>query len=295
MLKSTVLLSFTLFLSNFLKAQSIEPFQINEYKYLLIVIYENENGNKNAMCRDDEILVEKYLDKATLENRKKEIRKEFKGLPIILVVYPNQAVIVYEYRKEEIPWSCSKRLYTYWIGTNLSECRESMEKDVLKRPKHYFTKPVVNLERAPIVEPRTTAIFQNWDGIEVTYKFGKAGSPDEFAVIQFKNTLKNKAANVAVFNKKTYNTLAQLSKPLEEILLEPGWNGTFKLNNPDDYILIQKWEEPGNKKSNRGTIDWLKGNIRSQVTKDYQALTPTQKDSINKLQNIRGTTWGVRG
>ena len=168
-----------------------------------------------------------------------------------------------------------------------------MEKNLAKMPKQYSSTPKIIFQRTAIRDKGIYDVTQNWDGIEVKYRFVKTGTPNEFAVIQIRNPFKEKAAIVAAFKKSGMNQV-NLGKPIEEITLEPGMLANFTLKTPDDYILAMKFEEPGKTIREKSKIEWIMGYIRSQVSKDYKALPQSAKDSIN---NKGRPSWmsGVRG
>ncbi len=263
------------------------------YEYLLVATYEITTSGKSGMCRDYALIQEKISDKLEFSKRRKEILQQYPGLQTtVRLINPDEAVAVYEYEKKEPGWNCSKKIITVKVGKNLDSCKNIKGKDVLNRPKQYSSSPKIVFQRTAIRDKGVFDLTQNWDGIEVKYKFVKSGTAEEFAVIQIKNPHKNKAAIIATFRKSGMNQI-NLGKPIEEMTLEPGMHATFTLKTTDDYILAMKFDEPGKTIREKSTIDWIKGYIRSQVTKDYKALQQSAKDSINNGRS----SWmsGVRG
>ena len=259
-------------------------------EHLLVAIYEVKSSGKNAMCRDYAFIQEKVLNRTSYDNRRKEILQQYPGFStIVKLIYPDQAIIVYEYEKKEAAWDCIKKLITIKTGKDLEYCKSVMEKDLAERPKHYFSTPKAIFQRTAVSEKGYYEVLQNWDGIEVKYRFIKSGNPDQFAVIQIKNPLKDKAAIIAAFRKSGINQV-NLGKPIHEIRLEPGMFGTFSLKPADDYVLALKFDTPDKKE--RSVIEWIKGYIKSEVTKDYRALPQSAKDSIDKRKSA---PTGVRG
>jgi hypothetical protein len=258
------------------------------YEYLLVATYEIAEPGKNWMCRDGALIQEKIADKVSFEKRRKEILQQYPGVfTTVRLIYPNQAIIVYEHQKKEIGWNCTKKVISVIVGKDLDICKNEMEKTMTNKP----SPAKVVLQRTAINDNGYYVVSQNWDGIEVKYRFAKTGSPGEFAVIQIKNPLTDKAATIAALKKSGINQV-NLGKPFYEITLEPGMSANFTLKTPDDYIIAMKFDKPGNTgEKERGVIDWIKGYIRSEVTKDYKALPQSAKDSINKASWMSG----VRG
>lgn len=263
-------------------------------KHLLIATHEIKSNGKTSMCRDYALIQENVPDRITFEKRRKEIQQQYPGFStVVRLINPNQAVIVYEYEKKEVSWNCTKKIITVITGKDLEYCKMAMEKDVAARPNHYNSSPKALFQKTSMNENGYYLVSENWDGIEVKYRFLKSGNPSEFAVIQLKNPLKDKAATIAALKRSGINQV-NLGKPIYEITLEPGMSANFTLKTPDDYILAMKFVEPGKTgEKERGAIDWIKEYIRSEVTKDYKALPQPAKDSINKGK----TSWmsGVRG
>ena len=259
------------------------------YEYLLVASHEIPESGKNWICRDHALIQEKVADKASFDKRRKEILQQYPGLPNVRFINPNQAVLAYEYEKKEAGWGCTKKVISLLIGKDLDILKNEMEKTMANRP----SSPKIVYQRTPINDNGYYVVSQNWDGIEVKYRFAKSGSPGEFAVIQIKNPLTDKAATIAALRKSGINQV-NLGKPFYEITLEPGMSANFTLKTPDDYILAMKFDKPGNTgEKESGVIDWIKGYIRSEVTKDYKVLPQSTIDSINK----RNPSWmsGVRG
>jgi len=267
------------------------------YEYILVATHEIPGSGKNWMCRDYALIQEKVSDKISFDKRRKEILQQYAGnssfSTIVRLINPDQAIIAYEYEKKEAAWDCTKKVITINVGKDLESCKNEMEKNLAKWPKQYSSTPKIIFQRTAIRDKGIYDVTQNWDGIEVKYRFVKTGTPNEFAVIQIRNPFKDKAAIVAAFKKSGMNQV-NLGKPIEEITLEPGMFANFTLKTPDDYILAMKLDKPGNThEKESGMIDWIKGYIRAKVTKDYKALPQSAKDSINK----RESSWmsGVRG
>lgn len=263
-------------------------------EHLLVATYEVKSSGKHSMCWDYALIQEKVTDRISFEKRRKEILQQYPGLQtVVRLIKPNEAVIAYEYEKSEPSWNCIKKIITVKTGKDLEYCKSVMEKDMVSRPKQFNSSPKAIFERTAINENGYYVVSQNWDGIEVKYRFAKSSSPSEFAVIQIKNPLTDKAATIAALRKSGINQV-NLGKPIQEITLEPGMSANFTLKTPDDYILAMKFDKPGNTgEKERGIIDWIKGYIRSEVTKDYKALPQSAKDSINKGKT--GWMSGVRG
>jgi hypothetical protein len=263
-------------------------------EHLLVATYEVKSSGKSSMCWDYALIQEKVTDRISFEKRRKEILQQYPGLQtVVRLIKPNEAVIAYEYEKSEPSWNCIKKIITVKTGKDLEYCKSVMEKDMVTRPKQFNSSPKAIFERTAINDNGYYVVIQNWDGIEVKYRFAKSGSPGEFAVIQIKNPLTDKAATIAAFRKSGINQV-NLGKPIYKITLEPGMSANFTLKTPDDYILANEFEKPGNTgEKERGVIDWIKGYIRSEVTKDYKVLPQSSIDSINK----RNPSWmsGVRG
>ncbi len=261
--------------------------------YLLIATYELKASHKNGMCRDYTMIHEKLNDKSEFEKRRKELMlKHPNSFMTVKLIQPNQAVIVYEFQKEEKVWNCVKKVLTIKVGKDLEYCKNSMDASVKSNPKLYYTKPNSIFERNIISGNKNYEVLENWDGIEVKYIFAKPGTPDEFAAIQIKNPFKDKAAIIGAFKKSGMNQI-NLGKPVKEITLEPGMFVNFSLKIPDNYILKMEFVKPGKThEKETGLIDWTKAYIRSQVSKDFLNNKSIQ-DSINKLR--RGAPTGVRG
>ena len=268
------------------------------YEYLLVATHEIPGSGKSWMCRDHALIQEKVPDKISYEKRRKEILQQYSGnssfSTTVRVINPDQAIIAYEYEKKEAGWDCTKKVITINIGKDLESCKNEMEKNLAKWPKQYSSTPKIIFQRIAIRDKGVYNVIQNSDGIEVKYKFVKSGTAEEFSVIQVKNPLKDKAAIIEIFRKSDINQI-NLRKPIEKMKIEPGMHATFNLKTPDDYILAMKFDEPGKTINEKSTIDWIKGYIRSKVTKDYEALPQSTIDSINKKNATRNTTLGVRG
>jgi hypothetical protein len=264
------------------------------YEYLLVATYEIRESGKSWMCRDQVLIQEKIADKISFDKRRKEILQQYAGLsPFVRLINPNQAIIAYEYQKKITGWNCTKKVISVIVGKDLDICKNEMEKTMTNKP----SPAKIVFQRTAINDNGYYVVSQNWDGIEVKYRFAKSGSPGEFAVIQIKNPLTDKAATIVALRKSGINQV-NLGKPIQEITLEPGMSANFTLKTPDDYILAMKFDKPGNTgEKERDVIDWIMGYIRSEVTKDYKALPQSAKDSINKKRNIntKGTAIGVRG
>ena len=262
-------------------------------KHLLIATHEIKSNGKTSMCRDYALIQENVPDRITFEKRRKEIQQQYPGFStVVRLINPNQAVIVYEYEKKEVSWNCTKKVITVITGKDLGYCKMAMEKDVASRPNHYNSSPKALFQKTSMNENGYYLVSENWDGIEVKYKFIKSGNPDQFAVIQIKNPLKDKAAIIAAFRKSGINQ-ANLGKPIHEIRLEPGMLSNFSLKPADDYLLAVKFDTPGKTgQKERSVIDWIKDYIKSEVTKDYRALPQSAKDSIDKRKSA---PTGVRG
>ena len=263
-------------------------------RHLLIATHEIKSNGKTSMCRDYALIQENVPDRITFENRRKEIQQQYPGFStVVRLINPNQAVIVYEYEKKEVSWNCTKKVITVITGKDLEYCRMAMEKDVASRPKHYNSSPKALFQKTSMNENGYYLVSENWDGIEVKYRFLKSGSPSEFAVIQLKNPLKDKAATIAALKKSGINQV-NLGKPIYEITLEPGMSANFTLKTPDDYLLAMKFVDPGKTgEKERGAIDWIKGYIRSQVIKDGKTIQLEKSERSKKgEEKVAG---GVRG
>jgi len=259
------------------------------YEYLLVATHEIQESGKSWMCRDHALIQEKVADKASFDKRRKEILQQYPGLPIVRFINPNQAVLAYEYEKKEAGWGCTKKVISLLIGKDLDILKNEMEKTMANRP----SSPKIVYQRTPINENGYYVVSQNWDGIEVKYRFLKSGSPGEFAVIQIKNPLTDKAATIAALRKSGINQV-NLGKPIYEITLEPGMSANFTLKTPDDYILAMKFDKPGNTgEKESGVIDWIKGYIRSQVIKDGKTIQLEKSERLKKGE-VK-SDGGVRG
>ena len=248
------------------------------YEYLLVATHEIPESGKNWICRDHALIQEKVADKASFDKRRKEILQQYPGLPNVRFINPNQAVLAYEYEKKEAGWGCTKKVISLLIGKDLDILKNEMEKTMANRP----SSPKIVYQRTPINDNGYYVVSQNWDGIEVKYRFAKSGSPGEFAVIQIKNPLTDKAATIAALRKSGINQV-NLGKPFYEITLEPGMSANFTLKTPDDYILAMKFDKPGNTgEKERGVIDWIKGYIRSQVIKDGKTIQLEKSERLKK-------------
>jgi hypothetical protein len=259
------------------------------YEYLLVATYEIPESGKSWMCRDFALIQEKVADKASFDKRRKEILQQYPGLPNVRFINPNQAVLAYEYEKKEAGWGCTKKVISLLIGKDLDILKNEMEKTMANRP----SSPKIVFQRTAINDNGYYVVSQNWDGIEVKYRFAKSGSPGEFAVIQIKNPLTDKAATIAALRKSGINQV-NLGKPFYEITLEPGMSANFTLKTPDDYILAMKFDKPGNTgEKEKGVIDWIKGYIRSQVIKDGKTIQLEKSERLKKGEVKSGG--GVRG
>jgi hypothetical protein len=240
------------------------------------------------------LIQEKVTDRISFEKRRKEILQQYPGLQtVVRLIKPNEAVIAYEYEKSEPSWNCIKKIITVKTGKDLEYCKSVMEKDMVTRPKQFNSSPKAIFERTAINENGYYVVSQNWDGIDVKYRFAKSGSPGEFAVIQIKNPLTDKAATIAALKKSGINQV-NLGKPIYEITLEPGMSANFTLKTPDDYILAMKFDKPGNTgEKERGVIDWIKGYIRSQVIKDGKTIQLENSERLKKGE-VK-SDGGVRG
>jgi hypothetical protein len=260
-----------------------------EYEYLLVATYEIPESGKSWMCRDFALIQEKVADKASFDKRRKEILQQYPGLPNVRFINPNQAVLAYEYEKKEAGWGCTKKVISVLIGKDLDILKNEMEKTMANRP----SSPKIVFQRTAINDNGYYVVSQNWDGIEVKYRFAKSGSPGEFAVIQIKNPLTDKAATIAALRKSGINQV-NLGKPFYEITLEPGMSANFTLKTPDDYILAMKFDKQGNTgEKEKGVIDWIKGYIRSQVIKDGKTIQLEKSERLKKGEVKSGG--GVRG
>jgi hypothetical protein len=260
-----------------------------EYEYLLVATYEIPESGKSWMCRDFALIQEKVADKASFDKRRKEILQQYPGLPNVRFINPNQAVLAYEYEKKEAGWGCTKKVISVLIGKDLDILKNEMEKTMANRP----SSPKIVFQRTAINDNGYYVVSQNWDGIEVKYRFAKSGSLGEFAVIQIKNPLTDKAATIAALRKSGINQV-NLGKPFYEITLEPGMSANFTLKTPDDYILAMKFDKPGNTgEKEKGVIDWIKGYIRSQVIKDGKTIQLEKSERLKKGEVKSGG--GVRG
>jgi hypothetical protein len=263
-------------------------------KHLLIATHEIKSNGKTSMCRDYALIQENVPDRITFEKRRKEIQQQYPGFStVVRLINPNQAVIVYEYEKKEVSWNCTKKVITVITGKDLEYCKMAMEKDVASRPNHYNSSPKALFQKTSMNENGYYLVSENWDEIEVKYRFLKSGSPSEFAVIQLKNPLKDKSATIAAHKKSGINQV-KLGKPIYEITLEPGMSANFTLKTPDDYLLSMKFVEPGKTgEKERGAIDWIKGYIRSQVIKDGKTIQLEKSERSKKgEEKVAG---GVRG
>jgi hypothetical protein len=263
-------------------------------EHLLVATYEVKSSGKHSMCWDYALIQEKVTDRISFEKRRKEILQQYPGLQtVVRLIKPNEAVIVYEYEKSEPSWNCIKKIITVKTGKDLEYCKSVMEKDMVTRPKQFNSSPKAIFERTAINENGYYVVSQNWDGIDVKYRFAKSGSPGEFAVIQIKNPLTDKAATIAALKKSGINQV-NLGKPIYEITLEPGMSANFTLKTPDDYILAMKFDKPGNTgEKERGVIDWIKGYIRSQVIKDGKTIQLENSERLKKGE-VK-SDGGVRG
>jgi len=263
-------------------------------EHLLVATYEVKSSGKNSMCWDYALIQEKVTDRISFEKRRKEILQQYPGLQtVVRLIKPNEAVIAYEYEKSEPSWNCIKKIITVKTGKDLEYCKSVMEKDMVTRPKQFNSSPKAIFERTAINENGYYVVSQNWDGIDVKYRFAKSGSPGEFAVIQIKNPLTDKAATIAALKKSGINQV-NLGKPIYEITLEPGMSANFTLKTPDDYILAMKFDKPGNTGvKERGVIDWIKGYIRSQVIKDGKTIQLENSERLKKGE-VK-SDGGVRG
>ena len=263
-------------------------------EHLLVATYEVKSSGKHSMCWDYALIQEKVTDRISFEKRRKEILQQYPGLQtVVRLIKPNEAVIAYEYEKSEPSWNCIKKIITVKTGKDLEYCKSVMEKDMVTRPKQFNSSPKAIFERTAINENGYYVVSQNWDGIEVKYRFAKSGSPGEFAVIQIKNPLTDKAATIAALKKSGINQV-NLGKPIYEITLEPGMSANFTLKTPDDYILAMKFDKPGNTgEKERGVIDWIKGYIRSQVIKDGKTIQLENSERLKKGE-VK-SDGGVRG
>jgi hypothetical protein len=260
-----------------------------EYEYLLVATYEIPESGKSWMCRDFALIQEKVADKASFDKRRKEILQQYPGLPNVRFINPNQAVLAYEYEKKEAGWGCTKKVISVLIGKDLDILKNEMEKTMANRP----SSPKIVFQRTAINDNGYYVVSQNWDGIEVKYRFAKSGSLGEFAVIQIKNPLTDKAATIAALRKSGINQV-NLGKPFYEITLEPGMSANFTLKTPDDYILAMKFDKQGNTgEKEKGVIDWIKGYIRSQVIKDGKTIQLEKSERLKKGEVKSGG--GVRG
>jgi hypothetical protein len=263
-------------------------------EHLLVATYEVKSSGKHSMCWDYALIQEKVTDRISFEKRRKEILQQYPGLQtVVRLIKPNEAVIAYEYEKSEPSWNCIKKIITVKTGKDLEYCKSVMEKDMVTRPKQFNSSPKAIFERTAINENGYYVVSQNWDGIEVKYRFAKSGSPGEFAVIQIKNPLTDKAATIAALKKSGINQV-NLGKPIYEITLESGMSANFTLKTPDDYILAMKFDKPGNTgEKERGVIDWIKGYIRSQVIKDGKTIQLENSERLKKGE-VK-SDGGVRG
>jgi hypothetical protein len=263
-------------------------------EHLLVATYEVKSSGKHSMCWDYALIQEKVTDRISFEKRRKEILQQYPGLQtVVRLIKPNEAVIAYEYEKSEPSWNCIKKIITVKTGKDLEYCKSVMEKDMVTRPKQFNSSPKAIFERTAINENGYYVVSQNWDGIDVKYRFAKSGSPGEFAVIQIKNPLTDKAATIAALKKSGINQV-NLGKPIYEITLEPGMSANFTLKTPDDYILAMKFDKPGNTgEKERGVIDWIKGYIRSQVIKDGKTIQLENSERLKKGE-VK-SDGGVRG
>lgn len=263
-------------------------------EHLLVATYEVKSSGKSSMCWDYALIQEKVTDRISFEKRRKEILQQYPGLQtVVRLIKPNEAVIAYEYEKSEPSWNCIKKIITVKTGKDLEYCKSVMEKDMVSRPKQFNSSPKAIFERTAINENGYYVVSQNWDGIDVKYRFAKSGGPGEFAVIQIKNPLTDKAATIAALKKSGINQV-NLGKPIYEITLEPGMSANFTLKTPDDYILAMKFDKPGNTgEKERGVIDWIKGYIRSQVIKDGKTIQLENSERLKKGE-VK-SDGGVRG
>ncbi len=262
------------------------------YEYLLVATHEISETGKNWMCRDYGFIQEKVADKISYDKRRNEIIQKYPGVQtIVKLIKPNEAIVVYEYEKEETSWNCRKRLINIIVGGNIDSCRSKMEKDVVKRPNHYKSQPKSIFERTPISDGVFKA-SQIWDGIEVKYFIRESGIRDNLVFVQVKNPLKDKAAIIAAFQKTGYNQV-RLGDPLYELKLEPGMHGSFSIKPSGDYVLALRFDKPGNSgEKERGIFEWVAGYIRSQVTKKSDDV---KIESTNKKDSTKNVVFGVRG
>jgi hypothetical protein len=119
-----------------------------EQKYLLVATYLIPEPGKNWICRDYGLIQEKVSDKISYEKRRKEILQQYPGFGTsIRAIFPNQAIIAYEYEKKEAGWDCTKKVITINIGKDLESCKNEMEKNLAKWPKQYNSTPKIVFQR----------------------------------------------------------------------------------------------------------------------------------------------------
>ena len=254
--------------------------------YQLVATYELMEPGRSWMCRNYTFIQEDVIDLKAFETRRKELLTQYKDQSILVrLVSPDEAVMVFEYDKTISGWNCTKKVVAIRIGKDLASCQRQIDEDVRTWPNDYKSPPKSIFQRGPSSATGTQVVKQNWDGVEIEYTYISKGENDRFVVIKAKNTLADKTAVIGQF--LIVNSKQEVAmKPVQQLFLNPGERTVFKLDAKGDYKLGLQLVPPQKKNEPFSVIQWVKEQIRSQVTKDGY-IYDTKKGKIASI--------GVRG
>lgn len=211
----------------------------------------------------------------------KALEKAFKTAhpdPIHTICHPlkpDEATIVYEYRKKIEAFNCVVTVISHITASSVEQANELLRKRVEKEPKQFFTAPRVVFTWAG--SPSRKSIYEeDYAGVRIRFTTGKTSS-GTVVHAQGRNTNGTQAVLVEL----------QAGGKTHRFLLAPGDSFNAPLGVIDSFeVTAQKTAtpQPGEKSFIDAKFDQFKQLIRQNVT------LPNGKFNPEKL-----TTTGVRG
>ncbi|MBI3111408.1 MAG: hypothetical protein HYZ01_07540 [Ignavibacteriales bacterium] len=233
--------------------------------YHFVGFYQKPEAGKSYWCADS------FMEEKGLANRDEysRVRKAFfdahkKESPATHLLTPDNAALVYEFRKPLPGFNCIPNALGIVTGADVEGATRQLAKRIAEHPKSYASKPRIIFTWKGGEYKKT--VVRTYDGVEIKFTSAKASAGKTAVFAQGKNTSTDNTAVVV---------LTMDGKPSgKPILVPPGGRFNHNLGKGENVSVDVRYIS--HEEASTGVIDFIKSTIRDWITVKDGRMKPTR-------------------
>lgn len=233
--------------------------------YHFVGFYQRPEAGKSYWCADG------FMEEKGLTNRDEysRARKVFfdahkRESPSMHLLTPDNAAVVYEFRKYSEAFNCVFNVLGIVTGTDVEDANRQLARKVAEHPKIYASPPRIIFTWKGGEFKKT--VVRTYDGVEIKFTSARASDGKTAVLAQGKNTSTDNTAVVV---------LAMDGKPSgKPILVPPGGRFNHNLGKGENVSVDVRYIS--HEEASTGVIDFIKSTMRDWITVKDGRMKPTR-------------------